>query len=147
MSVIVLDSKDYGKIANTLIETHQSRRIFSQGERLVMERDSEVLKITPYDYNVQNMVWFVNRLYVSNQIAYYMTYEFKEKKPMQIFELDEVDLQNHMPIGDKQLLIKLKDVRCNLYDNAGHAYVDAKDLERLNKMINYLAEKIALSDY
>lgn len=146
MSVFVLDSKDYGKIANTLIETHKSRGIFTQGERMVMSRDADALKINEYEYRKQNLIWFVNRLYISNQIAYYLNYELKENKPMQLFELDDTDLQNHMPIGDKALLSKLTDIRYNLKDNSGHVYADQKDLDRLNNLIDHLAVKIALGD-
>jgi hypothetical protein len=144
MSVFVFNSNDIGRIATTLFT--YKKKIFTHSELSDMKKDAEILKKNVEDYEKSNVIWFVNRLYFSNQVAYYRNYCLSDSEQMTINNITNEDLQVQLLLGKKALLSKLTELRYNMKDDNGYAFVPENDLSRLNRLIEYLALQIALYD-
>jgi hypothetical protein len=144
MSVFVFDSKEIGRLTTTLF-TYKNK-IFTHSELRDMKKDAEMLKKNVDDYEKSNVIWFVNRLYFYNQVAYYRNYCLSDSEPISIDNITNEDLQVQLPLGKKALLSKLTELRYNMKDNNGYTFAPDIDISRLNRLIEYLALQIALYD-
>jgi hypothetical protein len=111
-------------------------RLFTRQELNDMREDSRILNKEEYNYIESNVIWFVNRLYFSNQIAYYRTYE--KDKSISFDQLSSGAVLTS-PYSTKELLNILRDVRYNISDNCGHTFLPVRDVERLDQIIEYVA--------
>ena len=136
MSVMLLDIKEYADVASTIIEcpeyydrfySFREQAFHNQMDKPTMEGTEHAIKA------------FVERLYISNQLAFITMYG--KAKEETIVRLEEHELNGGL-LGSKAFLRTLESIHYNLYTNAGRIFLGREDEERLERYIHYLRDKL-----
>lgn len=134
MSVICHEAEKYLKIGNSLLNTEDEEFknvILPEDERKYLS----MLKADEKDcYN--NIMCFVERLYIANQMAFNMQYT--RENEFRIERLDDEKLNESGIYDLKELKSILESINYNVYTNAGRSFLSKKDDERLQGIIKYL---------
>jgi hypothetical protein len=127
--------KEFADVAASMRYTSDYREHFrNDHERLF----AEMYKQTEDDLD-HAILAFVERLYISNAVAFAVQYG---EKPITIERLEEKDLEGSL-LGKMQFWKTLRSIRYNLYTNAGRAFTSSEDMEKLDRFINTLAFELA----
>jgi len=135
MSVFKIPIKEFADVASSLRYTSEFRDHFNNSDERLL---ATLYKQSEDDLD-NAILAFVERLYISNSLAFAVQYG---EKPITIERLEEKDLEGSL-LGRKQLWKLLRSIRYNLYTNAGRAFTSAEDMEKLDRFINTLAFEIA----
>lgn len=144
MSTIEFDKKVFARIVETiLIKDDYTRCVISYEEQETLKRDAYSMNRDVYQFLKTNIVWFVNRLYMSNQIAYYRDYMLRENEPITFEPLEEKDL-SVLPFNRREFLKTLTSLEYNISDGNGNIFLPSRDMERLDCLIRHIALGIAI---
>jgi hypothetical protein len=145
MSVIEFTEEEIGQLAFTIIMQNYQRVLFTSAEIAEMEKEAEEYKKELMDWQNVHVVWFFDRLYFSNQIAYYRQYVHdRNDGPIQPFVSIKSKHITGEVLSKKEFLEKLTSLRYNLADNAGRTFICPEDSQRLDDLISSLAVEIAV---
>lgn len=138
MSVILFERREFGSLANWLISTSNLRDVaLPYIERMKLKQ----YKATFGD-ECANIVCWVDRLYMANQLAYHTTYTYRDGK-FEIEMLQDEDIKsNGLNWDNKKLYSFLNSLHYNLFSNGGRCFVSEDDLDRLDSLISIIARKI-----
>lgn len=139
MSIVLITKKEFSDVAKS-IEFYSFLRetFFSWRERYYKQKfnDEEVSR--------NNILCFCERLYLANRMAFYYQYydECKDKRFITIERLDESDFKDGNILNERDLLKLLRLIHYNLYTNAGYCFLGQEDMERLERLIERLKDRI-----
>lgn len=138
MSVILYEKEKFGSLAYHLTHTNQDLRDLAlpYHEKLELQRFK-----TDQKGEDLNIICWVDRLYIANQLAFHQTYTRTNK-----FEIETLDDKDITPQGlnwdTKKLYDWLNSVNYNIYSNGGRSFLSRDDHERLKGLISGLARRI-----
>jgi hypothetical protein len=143
MSVILFRREHMGRIASTIINTPR----YLEAMKLEQDRKEEggYLKMDAED--IQNRAFhFCDRLYMANQLAYYLTYssELDEDGSIKLARLQAEDL-NVPAMDGKTLHEDLRSLDYHIISNAGRSMFSAEDLQRLTQLIEFTEKEPAIT--
>lgn len=145
MSVMVIAKEAYGRIADYFIQKATYGGDIHI-ESLTYEEYGDIrgMDIAKRDEHIKNVLGcWVDRLYISNQLAYYYMYERDKKKfQIDIDRLEVEDIKGGVFVKAKDILKDLNSIRYNLMTNGGNSFAGPKDAERLDRAIDQLQGKI-----
>lgn len=91
----------------------------------------------------EKLVNFIDRLWLSNQMAFILQYGRKNKDHREIEFITDADLDNGKQLPNYELYSQLNSLRYNLYTNGGNSFIQQKDLEFLEGIISGLERREA----
>jgi hypothetical protein len=139
MSVILYTKEEFGSLAYHLTHTNQDLRDLAlpYHEKLKLQR----FKLRPGDED-RNIICWVDRLYVANQLAFHQTYSWGEGR-FEITPLDEEDINpNSIHWDYRKLYDFLNSLHYNLFSNGGRSFISTEDMARLDGLIGGVARRI-----
>jgi len=138
MSVILYEKEKFGSLANHLTLTTELREMslpYDEKMRLKQYKGT-------FDDECANIICWVDRLYIANQLAYHTTYTSHENK-FEVELLDDPDIKNNGCNWDnKKLYSFLNSLHYNLISNGGRSFISEEDMNRLDALISITARKI-----
>ena len=93
-------------------------------------------------YLQNKLVWWIQRVSASNQMAYIWQYAHNDSVSKEIEKLDMESL-NGKQLPTYKLYSLLRSLRYNLYTNGGNCFIQEKDLTFLNGIISGLERREA----
>lgn len=138
MSVILYETKRFGSLANHLISTSDLRDAsLPYDERMKLKQYKGT-----FDDECTNIVCWVDRLYIANQLAYHTTYTYREGK-FEVELLDDSDIKsNGCNWDNKKLYSFLNSLHYNIFSNGGRSFLSEEDMNRLDSLISSVARNI-----
>jgi hypothetical protein len=100
------------------------------------------------DYKHEITAW-ANRLYISNQIAYILTYSHRDDCDKSIIMMaDEKSWKHggHLVLDYPRFYRMLESIRYNLYSNGGQVVLSGPDMQKLSEIMAVIAREI-VGDY
>lgn len=82
--------------------------------------------------------YFIQRLYIANQIAF--LYNYGEK-----LEIPDTEIQDGTPLNNLEMIETLGSIEYNLYTNNGRSFISSEDKKKLDK-IKELAMRQIIED-
>ena len=127
MSVALISVEEFADLAISIKYNEElSKTFFSWRERFFNLLYSKENGNVP---NENEILCFVERLYLANRMAYYYQYADEcEDGVIQIRRLEEHELHG-------KLLSLLRSIHYNLYTNAGRCFLGREDMERLERLM------------
>jgi len=135
MSVLKITIKEFADVASTLVYTRGYNELFNNSEERLL---AHLYKQSADDLD-HAILAFVERLYISNTVAFAVQYG---ENPINIKRLEKKDLEGSL-LGKREFWKILRSIRYNLYTNAGRAFTSAEDMEKLDRYINHIAYELA----
>lgn len=137
MSVILYEKENFGSMAYHLTHTTQDLRDLAipYHEKLELQR----FKCKPQDED-NNIICWVDRLFIANQLAFHQTYTKTNK--FEIETLDDKDIRPTLNWDNKKLYDWLNRLDYNLYSNGGRSFISEDDHKRLKNLTSGLARRI-----
>jgi hypothetical protein len=157
MSVIGFSREEMGKLAHALISGEERQRsngslFFIHQDDMEMAYDEKAIKRwkkepEPFDEDAwrrNKIAVFVDHLWIANQVAYHVQYPSDGMNGLE--RLEEEDIKNGALMTGHILHQQLTSVRYNLYTNGGSVFLGPPDMEKLDHLINRMADKLARSN-
>lgn len=139
MSVVLITKKEFSDVAKSLLYHEALKEVFlSWRERYYKTQFSKEINL-----NSNEILCFVERLYIANRLAYYYQYPYEcQNNKIEIERLNEDFYKQGNILQDKELLRLLRLIHYNLYTNNGRIFLGKEDEERLERIITRLKDKI-----
>jgi hypothetical protein len=146
MSVARIDPKKFVEVAYTILHggrdaSNLKDEFYSWSEKYEQQAFSEVIKDQD-DYDKKAVLSWVDRLNIANQLA--VEYQYSKENSMMITRLEDVSLQT--PLSLHSLWSELRHIRYNLNTNNGRIFLGGEDEERLDRLINHIANSLCFSE-
>jgi len=152
-SVIGFSRKEMGKLAHALLAHEERQRdgswFFSHQDEAELAYDEKRHRRYSEEYFPED-AWrrnrildFMDHLWVANQVAYHLQYR-EEMDKLELLDRKK-DIINGALLNGVNIHRELCSVRYNLYTNGGTIFLGPSDMEKLDHLINSLAEKIVRS--
>ena len=145
MSVARIDSKKFAQVAYTILfggrDASNLKDVFySWSEKYEQRAFVEVIKDQD-DYDKRAVLSWADRLNIANQLA--VDYEYSKQNSMTITRLEDIGSQ--APLSLQKLWSELRHIRYNLNTNNGRIFLGGEDEERLDRLINHVANSLCFS--
>ncbi len=138
MSVYIINTEELSKLFSIIVSLNNERSLFDRAETIHFE---EYLKFKK-DSNIELMMiddlkYFVNRLHISNRLAYMMTYNEN------IIEFKDLKLKLSPLFANSKIALSiLQSLKYNLVSNGGNSFINQKDMEFLERIEYRLLNKL-----
>lgn len=147
MSVARIDPKKFAQVAHTILyggrDTSNLKDVFySWSEKYEQLAFSEVIKDQD-DHDKSAVLSWVDRLNIANQLA--VEYQYSKENSMTLTRLEDVGSQT--PLSLSNLWSELGHIRYNLNTNNGRIFLGGEDEERLDRLINHIANSLCFSAF
>ena len=138
MSVALISIEEFADLATSIKYIDKlSKTFFSWKERFFNLLYSKENGNVP---NENEILCFVERLYLANRMAYYYQYADECKDGViQIRRLEEHELHGKL-LPFREILFLLRSIHYNLYTNAGRCFLGREDMERLERLMEACKE-------
>ena len=145
MSVARIDPTKFLQVAHTILyggrDASNLKDVFySWSEKYEQLAFSEVIKDQD-DYDKRAVLSWADRLNIANQLA--VDYEYSKQNSMTITRLEDIGSQ--APLSLQKLWSELRHIRYNLNTNNGRIFLGGEDEERLDRLINHVANSLSFS--
>ena len=120
-----------------------SRMYSTAGARNTSSRFSERSSKTKTTTTRALSLSWVDRLNIANQLA--VDYQYSKRNSMTITRLEDVGSQ--IPLSLRNLWSELRSIRYNLNTNNGRIFLGGEDEERLDRLINHIANSLCFSEF
>ena len=145
MSVARIDTKKFAQVAYTILfggrDASNLKDVFySWSEKYEQQAFGEVIKDQD-DYDKRAVLSWADRLNIANQLA--VDYEYSKQNSMTITRLEDIGSQ--IPLSLQNLWSELRHIRYNLNTNNGRIFLGGEDEERLDRLINHVANSLCFS--
>ena len=146
MAVIKYESQDFGALAWAIIANNNHREAI----KIVRDKyETMLFKMNSEDED-NRIKSFFDRVYIANQLAYYISYQDECSKDgsFKIERLQDEDIAPYTKARNKQLNSSraiynfLTSIRYNIISQAGRSFLDEQDSERLENLIQHFAISI-----
>jgi hypothetical protein len=146
MSVARIDPVKFLQVAHTILygerdATNLKDVFYSWSEKYEQQVFREVIKDQD-DHDKSAVLSWVDRLNIANQLA--VEYQYSKENSMSIKRLEDVHSQ--MPLSMRSLWSELRHIRYNLNTNNGRIFLGGEDEERLDRLINHIANSLCFSE-
>lgn len=140
MSVALISIEEFADLATSIKYIDElSKTFFSWRERFFNLLYSKENGNIP---NENEIMCFVERLYLANRMAYYYQYADEcEDGVIHIRRLEEHELHGRL-LSFRELLFLLRSIHYNLYTNAGRCFLGSEDMERLERLMEACKEAL-----
>ena len=147
MSVARIDTKKFAQVAYTILcggrDASNLKDVFySWSEKYEQQAFGEVIKDQD-DYDKRAVLSWADRLNIANQLA--VDYEYSKQNSMTITRLEDIGSQ--APLSLQKLWSELRHIRYNLNTNNGRIFLGGEDEERLDRLINHIANSLCFSPF
>jgi len=144
MSVARIETKKFVQVAHTILyggrDASNLKDVFySWSEKYEQQAFGEVKD--KEDYDRRAVLSWADRLNIANQLA--VDYEYSKQNSMTITRLEDVGSQT--PLSLQNLWSELRHIRYNLNTNNGRIFLGGDDEERLDRLINHVANSLCFS--
>ena len=145
MSVARIDPTKFLQVAHTILyggrDASNLKDVFySWSEKYEQQAFSEVIKDQD-DHDKSAVLSWVDRLNIANQLA--VKYQYSKENSMTITRLEDIGSQ--APLSLQKLWSELRHIRYNLNTNNGRIFLGGEDEERLDRLINHVANSLCFS--
>jgi hypothetical protein len=145
MSVARIDPKIFVQVAYTILyggrDASNLKDVFyCWSEKYEQQVFSEVIKDQD-DHDKSAVLSWVDRLNIANQLA--VEYQYSKETSMTISRLEDAGSQT--PLSLCSLWSELRHIRYNLHTNNGRIFLGGEDEERLDQLINHIANSLCFS--
>ena len=139
MSTIRFKIKEFADIATTLaLDARLNDRFLSSAEiGELVQLDRNAYPLSEKDF-LNEVKCFVHRLYIANDLAFETSYGTGD---IVIKRLTAKELDGEF-LKPSELLKQLKQLRYNVFNNAGYTYLGQKDEDKLNGLIAYIRDNL-----
>ena len=143
MSVALISVEEFADLATSIKYIKElSKTFFSWRERFFNLLYSKENGNVP---NENEILCFVERLYLANRMAYYYQYADEcEDGIIHIRRLEEHELHGKL-LSFRETLSLLRSIHYNLYTNAGRCFLGREDMERLERLMEVCKEAMIYS--
>lgn len=137
MSVIKFNLDVFAAIASTIKYTGHMRDHFLSLKEIGVLAQLKGYPLSEEALDRKILCW-VERLYIANSLAFYYNYSSGEEK-IEIPRLSAKMLEGHL-LSARDFLKQLREIRYNLYTNAGNCFLGEEDMEKLERLIDYIRD-------
>lgn len=146
MSVARIDPVKFLQVAHTILyggrdATNLKDVFYSWSEKYEQQVFREVIKDQD-DHDKSAVLSWVDRLNIANQLA--VEYQYSKENSMTIMRLE--DVHSHMTLSMRSLWSELRHIQYNLSTNNGRIFLGGEDEERLDRLINHIANSLCFSE-
>src|SRR5487761_634117 len=146
MSVARIDPVKFLQVAHTILyggrdATNLKDVFYSWSEKYEQQVFREVIKDQD-DHDKSAVLSWVDRLNIANQLA--VEYQYSNENSMTIMRLE--DVHSHMTLSMRSLWSELRHIQYNLSTNNGRIFLGGEDEERLDRLINHIANSLCFSE-
>ena len=146
MSVIKYESRDFGALTWAIIANNNHREAI----KIVRDKYETMIFKMGSDAEDNRIKSFFDRVYIANQLAYYVSYqdECAHDGSFKVERLQDEDIAPFTKANNKQLNSPraiynfLTSIRYNIISQAGRSFLDEQDSERLENLIQHFASII-----
>lgn len=138
MSIYIINTEELSKLYSMIVSMNNERSLFDRAEIINFK---EYLKFDKKN-NLETMIidditYFMNRLHISNKLAYAMTYNEST------IEFKDLELRLSPLFANSKIALSiLQSLKYNLLSNGGNSFVSQKDMEFLERIEYRLLNKL-----
>ena len=148
MSVARIDTVKFLQVAHTILyggrDASNFKDVFySWSEKYEQQAFSEVIKDQD-DHDKSAVLSWVDRLNIANQLA--VEYQYSKENSMTLTRLEDVGSQTPL-LSLNNLWSELRNIRYNLNTNNARIFLGGEDEERLDRLINHIANSLCFSAF
>ena len=140
MSVAMISVEEFADLATSIKYNEElTKTFFSWRERFFNLLYSKENGRVPTENEI---LCFVERLYLANRMAYYYQYADEcEDGVIHIRRLEEHELHGKL-LSFRELLFLLRSIHYNLYTNVGRSFLGSEDMDRLERLMEACKEAL-----
>ncbi len=138
MSVYIINTEELSKLFSMIVSMNNERSLFDRAEIINFKEYLKFdKKATIESIMINELNFFVERLHISNKLAYVMTY--KEKT----IEFKDLELKLSPLFANSKIALSiLQSLKYNLVSNGGNSFISQKDMELLERIEYRLLNKL-----
>jgi hypothetical protein len=138
MSVIKFNLEVFAAIASTIKYFGNIRDHFLSLKEIGVLAQLKAYPLSEEALNRKILCW-VERLYIANSLAFDYNCNSGAQEKIEVPRLSAKSLEGHL-LGARGFLKQLRGIRYNLYTNAGHCFLGEEDMEKLERLIDYIRD-------